>query len=218
MRKLSGIFFLFFLISGCKEEVLVEPDPPVFKKPKINLTITPSGVIPYGAVGTIAWSSDSKDTKLNNISVKAPDSMNVQLFENTTYSLTATNGNISNNIEKVATVGDWTTSKLGLLTYKPWMLKSIKYLQNNKVVADVILDQKQKTDLFYFLLNGDVEARNSLGETDGGGNKWSFLEKGDETWIVGCLIFSLTKNQLILHEISLYYGNPAIIEIEYYHP
>lgn len=229
MKKIL-IFLVFCVISitlfiSCEKGKV---DLPVVEKPTAKLSITPEGVIPYGAKCTLAWASfNSPYCTLNGKSVKPSDSAIVQLFGDTVFTFKAINGNLSDSDEKLVKVGDWTTSQFGLLAYnKPWALKGLKYLVNGEVVADLILDEDQKDDFYYFSKDGRRYVDyNHSGILSGSPNDiWFFSEDriylsmgGENVYFIS----KLTKGELTLDiqkEGYTYNGQPCVFRQEYYRP
>lgn len=224
MKKLwLPILILYMVAVSCEKDIVVEPIiPPVsVEKPKVELTITPSEVmVPYGAKCIVAWATDPKNTcKINDIVVNPVDSKEVQLFESKKYTAFVSNGVNSNSVEKNVTVGDWKTSKLGLLTYKPFMLKNKKIWQNGKVVFDFLLAPNELTNVFQNLTDGTVVVHDSTGKLIAQ-DEWAF-DKDETHYLTGSqtiLIYSLTESEFILRSEASFNGAPAIYEISYYRP
>jgi len=227
--KATWIFLivLMVILVGCTGGSVGPVDPPVVvitKQPKVTLlTISPDGgVLPYGDKAMISWSSENADyCLLNNETVKTVGFVVKQLFADTNFILLAKTDKLSSSpTEKSVKVGDWTTSRLGLLTYKdPWMLKNLKYLQDGQVVADLILTDEEKTDTYFFTLEGKLKYCKTFGVCNDN-EIWSF--SSDETCIlmgkdkVSYLITNLVKNELVFNIDSNYNGKPAKFEQTYW--
>ena len=115
------------------------PQPPVVEpevRPFVELSVTPEGVIPYGGRVDIIWGADKKTKK---IVVKVNDEIKETitngsragaltlgpLFKDMFVSVTAINVNLSFEVEKEIHVGDWKTSKFGLVSKYPWRYDSL---------------------------------------------------------------------------------------------
>jgi len=111
----------------------VEPE----VRPKVELSVTPEGVIPYGGSLDIRWTADQNTNKVVakvNGEVKATSSGSASragalylspMFKDALISVVATNVDLSTEAEKEVHVGDWTTSTFGLVSYYPWNVDSL---------------------------------------------------------------------------------------------
>jgi hypothetical protein len=149
------ILLLGTLLLGC-----VKPDPPVGPeelKPTLEVSTTPAGVLPYGSEFTLSWATTNTRTLLINNKQHYPidaGSLKIRLFKDTIFEVRALNIVLSAKFDKEVKVGDWTTSKLGLLTHGTWYLTSIKFYQDNIPLLDVILTEIDKTDQYLYSVDG----------------------------------------------------------------
>ena len=127
---------LWPLFPGCKKE-----SPPLEEKelePKVELTVTPEGVIPYGGSIDVRWTADQNTNKVvvkvNGV-IKATSSGSASragalhlgpLFKDIMVEVIVTNVDLSAQVEKEIRVGDWTTSTFGLVSYYPWRYKEFR--------------------------------------------------------------------------------------------
>ena len=96
---------------GCSCEKIPKPDPPpVILQPTVEMTVSPTGILPYGTTCNVSWTStNGKSITINNKSVGPVGSVADKLYRDTVYSITVTNENLSAKAEKEIKVGDWTT-------------------------------------------------------------------------------------------------------------
>lgn len=216
--------FLSFTLWGCDKDGSLPVEPPI--QPKAELTISPEmEVIPFGDVVTIAWKGEnSKYGLLNGQKVENFGSVKLRFPRDTAFTFIAVNGSLSSSlIIKSIKVGDWTTSKTGLLTFqKPtWKMKSVKYLDiiDGHSLSESVITDDEKTEQYYFGLDGHLKGWNGSG-VQVVGCDWAFLE--NETRILvgdqNCLLKTLTKDEFTRTKESTYKGKPAILEIKYYRP
>ena len=108
------------------------PTPPVVEPelmPKLELSVTPQGEIPYGEVATLKWKTINalrvfvNDERQENY--KEGNKGTGKLFKNTKFVVRATNVKLSTEETVEIEVGDWTTSTFGLVSYYPWKYDSI---------------------------------------------------------------------------------------------
>jgi hypothetical protein len=220
--KTIWMIVIFLLLVGCGGSISVEPDPPivVLLQPKAEITINPGLglVIPYGFEVKISWESENaKYCILNNETVQTSGSIRTKLYENTTYTIKAINGDLSYTTVKAVTVASWTTSDLGLLTHDYWLLKSLKFIQDGEVVSSSVLSDVDKTDKYYFYLNGDFKVFHATGVRYSSG-QWYFSGNGTDIFIVSTNynIISLTANEFICNEPAVYNGKPCILQTTYW--
>ena len=108
------------------------PTPPVVEPelmPKLELSVTPQGEIPYGEVATLKWKTINalrvfvNDERQENY--KEGNKGTGKLFKNTKFVVRATNVKLSTEETVEIEVGDWTTSTFGLVSYYPWRYDSL---------------------------------------------------------------------------------------------
>lgn len=164
---------------GCSCEKIPKPDPPVILQPKVEMTVSPTGILPYGATCNVSWTStNGKSIILNNKSVGPEGSVADKLYRDTVYTIIVTNENLSAKAEKEIKVGDWTTSDVGLLTHNYWNLKRIEFYEDNNFTDSLKLVQtpERLTNKYYYYPNGNFEGINILGKIISNG-QWSISGK-----------------------------------------
>jgi len=207
------LVLLFVILISCTKQL----DIPVGStlQPIVKFEITPSEgvVLPYGAKAKISWKVTNADViKLNGKYVSAMDSMNIQLFKDSTFTIVATNSKHIFQEDGRVTVGNWMTSNLGLLTHSIWFLNSEKIIQNGVYVADMILGDQEKSDQYQYTLDGKANV-NGMWSCN-----WSFI--APDSILVGgqrCY-FTLTTNKFVRGIPTTWYELPAISEETYIRP
>lgn len=169
-----GLLLAGVMIISCKK------DPPKkVLQPTVEMTVSPTGILPYGATCNVSWTStNGKSITINNKSVGPVGSVADKLYRDTVYSITVTNENLSAKAEKEIKVGDWTTSDVGLLTHNYWLLKRIENYEDNNFIDSLRLTQtpERLTDKYYYYLSGKYEVFHATGTLFGGGT-WSLAGK-----------------------------------------
>lgn len=144
------------LFLGCEKKPIIVP--PVVLQPTVELTITPTGTLKYGDNCTVSWTSTNANggVLLNNQSVGISGTITKKLFRDTTFILRGVNGSLTTTNQKSVTVGDWTTSDVGLLTHNYWNLKRIEFYEDNNFTDSLILVQtpERLTHKYYYRLKG----------------------------------------------------------------
>jgi len=154
------------------------PQPPVVEpevRPFVELSVTPEGVIPYGGRVDIIWGADKKTKK---IVVKVNDEIKETitngsragaltlgpLFKDMFVSVTAINVNLSFEVEKEIHVGDWTSSKFGLVSKYPWRYDSLgRSSLDGKVLKRWKADPELSSFVDYYHKDGTVTYSNYPG-------------------------------------------------------
>ncbi len=156
---------LWPFFSGCKKE-----SPPLEEKelePKVELTVTPEGVIPYGGSIDVRWTADQNTNKVvvkvNGV-IKATSSGSASragalhlgpLFKDIMVEVIVTNVDLSAQVEKEIRVGDWTTSTFGLVSYYPWRYKALRISSlDGKILDYWILDPEVLSWVVNFYKDG----------------------------------------------------------------
>ena len=149
------ILLLGALLQSCEKPNT--PDKPEELKPTLEVTTSPDGVLPYGKEFTLSWkTTNTKNLLINNkqhFPVEA-GSLKLKLFKDTTFVVTALNIVLWTKEDKKVIVGDWTTSKLGLLTHAPWYMTANKRYRNGELLFSFPLTEVEKTDRYEYSLDG----------------------------------------------------------------
>ena len=167
------------LVSCCKE-----PLPPVIEpeelEPTLELSITPEGVISYGEDGVVInfQTENANQVLVNGVrkpSVKlGTHTLNEKIFKDTTLNVKAIN--IKKMVEKSVTieVGDWTTSKLGLVSKYPWRYDSLgRSSLDGKVLKRWSVTPAEKDVVYFYLKEGILYSSEDLNRT----NPWYILDE-----------------------------------------
>lgn len=214
------ILLLGTLLLGC-----VKPDPPVGPeelKPTLEVSTTPAGVLPYGSEFTLSWTTtDAKSLLINNkkhYPVEA-GSLKMRLFKDTIFEVRALNIVLSAKFDKEVKVGDWTTSKIGLITHSPWRFTANKRYRDGILIRDYILTEDEKNEIYTFFLDGKYTVYRygvRIGSDD-----WSLssdessLSLGRNPPWVGT-IAHLSEKKMVLTKVQPYAdGLPCLAEVTY---
>ena len=134
-RLIFSTILLWSLFQSCNKESPLPEEKEL--EPKVELTVTPEGVIPYGGNIDVRWTADQNTNKVvakvnglvKNTSQGSASRAGAlvlgPLFKDLLVSVTATNVDLSTEVEKEIHVGDWTTSTFGLVSYYPWRFDSL---------------------------------------------------------------------------------------------
>jgi len=131
--------------------------------PTAELTISPNdAVLPYGNDVTVTWNiTNFKTATLNGEAITtATGSKEVkQLLTNKDFELIVTNFTKSVTIKKTATIGDWKSSRFGLLTYnqRHWVINRYEVIQNGAVVDNFPLGDNEIGRYFIYYQNGNCK-------------------------------------------------------------
>lgn len=138
------------------------PQPPVVEPelmPKLELSVTPQGEIPYGEVATLKWKTINalrvfvNDERQENY--KEGNKGTGKLFKNTKFVVRATNVKLSTEETVEIEVGDWTTSTFGLVSYYPWKYKAMRISSlDGKILDYWIPDPEVLSWIFYYHKDG----------------------------------------------------------------
>jgi len=172
LRAMVLLFIVGSLICwGCEKQPRLPGVDPI--QPKVELAVSPPGILPYGAVCTVTWeSTDASSVFLNNKKVGTTGSIADKLFKDTLYVIIASNEHLSARKEKEVRVGDWTSSKLGLLTRGPWRKTSNKFYRDGVLLISFILTEYEKKDIYIYSVEGKYSVFNSGIQV--GGMEWGF--------------------------------------------
>ena len=138
------------------------PTPPVVEPelmPKLELSVTPQGEIPYGEVATLKWKTINalrvfvNDERQENY--KEGNKGTGKLFKNTKFVVRATNVKLFTEETMEIEVGDWTTSTFGLVSYYPWKYKALSVSSfEGKILDYWIPDPEPLSWVFYYHRDG----------------------------------------------------------------
>jgi len=141
--------------TGCKKTD--PPSPPPESIPTLTVTVTPDGDLPYGKEITISWTA----TNTNSITINGKyqispsnGSFKLRLFRDTTFQIIARNVTQTAKVDKSIKVGDWTTSKLGLITHAPWYMTANKRYRDGVLLVSYTLSEVERTDRYEYSING----------------------------------------------------------------
>lgn len=214
------ILLLGTLLLGC-----VKPDPPVGPeelKPTLEVSTTPAGVLPYGSEFTLSWiTTNAKNLLINNKShyPVGAGSLKLRLFKDTIFEVRALNITLSAKADKEVKVGDWTTSKLGLITHSFWQKIAIRAYRDGILLYDFPLNQFEKDEIITFDINGKFLVYR-YGEKIGD-DVWSLssdelsLSVGKNPPWIGT-IAHLSEKKMILTRVQPYAdGLPCLAEVTY---
>jgi hypothetical protein len=112
-------------LVGCEK---IPPSPPIVEpelEPKLELSVTPEGEIPYGEKNVVlGWTTtNATQVRVNDqrqTAVKTGTyTITNRLFKDTTFYVKAINIKEVTEKEKKIEVGNWATSTFGLVSYYP---------------------------------------------------------------------------------------------------
>ena len=146
------------LVCGCEKE----PPPPEVEpelQPTLELSVIPEGEIPYGDVATLEWKTTNafrlfiNDERQDNY--KEGNKGTGKLFKDTTYTVKAQRVTLFAQKSVTIEVGDWTTSKLGLVSKYPWRYDSLGVSSlDGGVLRRWSVTPEQKDVIYYYLREG----------------------------------------------------------------
>jgi hypothetical protein len=214
------ILLLGALLQSCEKPNT--PDKPEELKPTLEVTTSPDGVLPYGKEFTLSWkTTNTKNLLINNkqhFPVEA-GSLKLKLFKDTTFVVTALNIVLWTKEDKKVIVGDWTTSKIGLITHSPWRFTANKRYRDGILIRDYILTEDEKNEIYTFFLDGKYTVYRygvRIGSDD-----WSLssdessLSLGRNPPWVGT-IAHLSEKKMVLTKVQPYAdGLPCLAEATY---
>ena len=131
--------------------------------PKLELSVTPQGEIPYGGVATLRWET------VNALRVfvdgerqdgyKEGNKGTGNLFKTTTFEVKAVNVKLY-TIEKVTIeVGQWWDSTFGRVSYLPWRYKAMSISSLDEKILDYwIPDPEVLIPVYYFHKDGTMNS------------------------------------------------------------
>jgi hypothetical protein len=147
------------------------PIPPVVVElelmPKLELSVTPDGEIPYGDVATLKWKT------INALRVfvdgerqeayKEGNKGTGNLFKTTTFEVKAVNVKLSTTEMVTIKVGPWWKSTFGKVSYLPWRYKAISISSlDGKTLKYWIPDPEFFTWVYYYHRDGRLTYSSNL--------------------------------------------------------
>jgi len=164
-RLIFSTILLWSLFQSCNKESPLPEEKEL--EPKVELTVTPEGVIPYGGNIDVRWTADQNTNKVvakvnglvKNTSQGSASRAGAlvlgPLFKDLLVSVTATNVDLSTEVEKEVHVGDWKTSKFGLVSKYPWRYDSLGVSSlDGRVLRRWSVTPEEKDDVSYYLREG----------------------------------------------------------------
>ena len=145
--------------------------------PWIKLTVEPSGIVlPYGDTCTVSWEiANLSMVYLNGEPVDTYRNKKVlRLFADTKFTLTGHFGDYTFTDEKEVEVGDWTTSKFGLVSKYPWRYDSLgRSSLDGKVLKRWSVTPEEKDVVYFYLREGILYSSKDSSRT----NPWYILDE-----------------------------------------
>ena len=156
------------LVYGCEKEPPPPPEVEPELQPTLELSVTPEGEIPYGDVATLEWKTTNafrlfiNDERQDNY--KEGNKGTGKLFKDTTYTVKAQRVTLFAQKSVTIEVGDWTTSKFGLVSKYPWRYDSLgRSSLNGKVLKRWKADPELSSFVEYYHKDGTVTYSNYPG-------------------------------------------------------
>ncbi|NCU28487.1 MAG: hypothetical protein EOM85_02340 [Candidatus Moranbacteria bacterium] len=207
---------LMVLAISCQKEPV--PPAPQELKPTLEVFKIPDGEVPYGSKITIFWKTKNvKSLKFNGIlqPQSAIDSGSItfeRVCSDALYTIKATNISLSTEKEIEVHVGDWTTSKFGLVSYYPWKKKEYRILRLDGTLDHKFdPDPREMTEVFYYHKDGKKTYKENSGI-----DEW---EVANEKLRLNkeYFNFKVSDVELSIFQETTYAGEPAIFESVYEH-
>ena len=156
------------LVCGCEKEPPPPPEVEPELQPTLELSVTPEGEIPYGDVATLEWKTTNafrlfiNDERQDNY--KEGNKGTGKLFKDTTYTVKAQRVTLFAQKSVTIEVGDWTTSKFGLVSKYPWRYDSLgRSSLDGKVLKRWKADPELSSFVEYYHKDGTVTYSNYPG-------------------------------------------------------
>lgn len=219
---MKGKMYLSIAVSAiigaqlsCSCEKIPKPDPPVILQPKVEMTVSPTGILPYGTICNVSWTStNGKSITINNKSVGPVGSVADKLYKDTLYTIVVINENLSAKAEREIKVGDWTTSKFGQVSFYPWRYKEFRKTRDGVILSQWLPSVQEKEEIVFYYKSGDRKISTYPNNVE----KWSINEDGTEIILNGeKLKCSISTAEMSIYQNTTYGGLPAIFECIYEH-
>ena len=156
------------LVCGCEKEPPPPPEVEPELQPTLELSVTPEGEIPYGDVATLEWKTTNafrlfiNDERQDNY--KEGNKGTGKLFKDTTYTVKAQRVTLFAQKSVTIEVGDWTTSKFGLVSKYPWRYDSLGVSSlDGMILRRWSVTPEEKTVTCFFLRGGTMYASDNPG-------------------------------------------------------
>ena len=215
---------LWSLFPGCNKESPLPEEKEL--EPKVELTVTPEGVIPYGGNIDVRWTADQNTNKVvakvnglvKNTSQGSASRAGAlilgPLFKDLLVAVTATNVDLSTEVEKEVHVGDWTTSTFGLVSYYPWRYDSLgRSSLDGKVLKRWKADPELSSFVDYYHKDGTVTYSNYPGLKI----SWSLPDDNSITINGTTRKLQVNQEQMIISYQGTYDGETVWFDMIYEH-
>ncbi len=203
--------FIVLLINSCQKNPV-----PQELEPTLEVSINPTGVIPYGSKVTISWTTANvRILKINDIpqiGVASGSTVFERVCSDVLYKVKATNVSLSTEKNLEVHVGDWTTSKFGLVSYYPWKKKEYRILRLDGTLDHKFdPDPREMTEVFYYHKDGKKTYKENSGI-----DEWEVVNEKlrlNKEYFN----FKVSDVELSIFQETTYAGEPAIFESVYEH-
>jgi len=166
------------LVCGCEKEPPPPPEVEPELQPTLELSVTPEGEIPYGDVATLEWKTTNafrlfiNDERQDNY--KEGNKGTGKLFKDTTYTVKAQRVTLFAQKSVTIEVGDWKTSKFGLVSKYPWRYDSLgRSSLDGKVLKRWSVTPEEKDVVYFYLREGILYSSKDPSRT----NPWYILDE-----------------------------------------
>ena len=207
----TAFSILLLFAVGCVKTPGPTPTPTT--PPTIQLSGVETTTLNFGDSTSFSWQisgADKFSVFLNKKPMNAVDTYSTgRLLADTTYTLKASN---SAGVAKKTIsfkVGDWTTSKYGMISHSYWVFDSTGYktdtMSNFYMYSRDQLDPRYWDDMFYYYPNGTLTVRSKSGTQSTFSHHWKLLP-GDSIAISDGRNTSMSylkyidKTKLVLYE------------------
>jgi hypothetical protein len=139
------------------------------------------------------------------------------LFENKEYLVVVTGPGGVATQKVIISVGDWTTSNIGILDHDKFYLKSMNYITDGIIVGKFKMEDIVNK-IFRFSKEGYMIVFDELGNIKDSSNKFSV---GEGFIVINdgkCTIVKLTEKEFTYTTETIYDGKPSVLEYSYSRP
>ncbi|MBK5215652.1 MAG: hypothetical protein JJE53_02505 [Candidatus Pacebacteria bacterium] len=184
--------------------------------PTIELNISSANTtLPYGNNVTVTWNiTNFKTATLNGEAITATGLKEVhQLLKDSIFTIVATNFTKSATTTKTVTVGDWTSSRFGMITHGYWRNTRYGWWRTDGVFLDEMpRDAALQSEQWFFSKDFTYQVYHPDGTNSSYGyNPWS-LDADPTHFIWGTFVYTiveLTETSFIVSRDVLW-GTPEI--------